>query len=50
MARPQRIRLGDVLVAQKVISTEQLNASLERQKKTGKRLGRVFVQEGFASE
>ena len=50
MARPQRIRLGDVLVAQKVISTEQLNASLERQKKTGKKLGRVLVQEGFASE
>ena len=50
MARPQRIRLGDVLVALKVISTEQLNSSLERQKKTGKRLGRVFVEEGFASE
>ena len=50
MARPQRIRLGDVLVAQKVISAEQLNASLERQKKSGKRLGRVFVEEGFASE
>ncbi len=50
MARPQRIRLGDVLVAQKIVSTEQLSGSLERQKKTGKRLGRVLVEEGFASE
>ena len=50
MARPQRIRLGDVLVGQKVISTEQLTAALERQKKSGKRLGRVLVEEGFVTE
>jgi MSHA biogenesis protein MshE len=50
MARPQRIRLGDVLVAQKLISVEQLNLSLERQKKSGKKLGRVLLEEGFASD
>jgi len=50
MARQQRIRLGDVLVAQKLVSVEQLNAALERQKKSGKRIGRVLVEEGFASD
>ena len=50
MARQQRIRLGDVLVAQKLVSVEQLNASLERQKTSGKKLGRILVEEGFASD
>jgi len=50
MARQQRIRLGDVLVAQKVVSVEQLNSALERHKKSGKRLGRILVEEGFASD
>ena len=50
MARPQRIRLGDLLVARKLLSVEQLTASLERQKKSGKRLGRILVEEGFAND
>ena len=50
MARPQRIRLGDVLVAQKLVSIEQLNSALERQKNSGKKLGRILVEEGFASD
>ena len=50
MARPQRIRLGDLLVGRKLLSVEQLTASLERQKKSGKKLGRILVEEGFASE
>ena len=50
MARPQRIRLGDLLAGRKLLSVEQLTASLERQKKSGKKLGRILVEEGFASE
>ena len=50
MAPPKKIRLGDVLVAQKLLSAEQLNTALGRQKKSGKRLGRVLVEEGFAND
>jgi MSHA biogenesis protein MshE len=50
MGRPERIRLGDVLVAQKVISQEQLRIALDEQKKSGRRLGRVLVELGFASD
>jgi MSHA biogenesis protein MshE len=50
MGRPEKIRLGDTLVAQNVISQEQLKVSLEQQKKTGRRLGRVLIEQGFANE
>jgi MSHA biogenesis protein MshE len=50
MGRPEKIRLGDVLLAQKVISQEQLKLGLEQQKKSGRRLGRVLVEQGFASD
>ncbi len=48
--RPQRVRLGDVLVAQKAVSQEQLRLGLEEQKRSGRRLGRVLVDLGFATE
>ena len=41
MGRPEKIRLGDLLIAQKVISQEQLKLGLEHQKKSGRRLGRA---------
>jgi MSHA biogenesis protein MshE len=50
MGRPEKIRLGDLLIAQKVISQEQLKLGLEQQKKSGRRLGRVLIDLGFASE
>jgi MSHA biogenesis protein MshE len=50
MGRPEKIRLGDVLVAQKVISQEQLQRALEQQKRVGRRLGRVLVEEGVLTE
>ena len=46
MARPEKVRLGDVLVQQGVISQEQLNNALGIQKQTGRRLGRVLVETG----
>ena len=50
MGRPEKIRLGDILVAQKLISLEQLGFALEQQKKSGRKLGRVLVELGFVSD
>ena len=50
MARPEKIRLGDLLVQQKLLSQEQLGVALEKQKASGRKLGRVLVENGFVSE
>jgi len=50
MGRPEKIRLGDLLIAQKIISQEQLRIALEQQKKTGRRLGRVLVEQGYTND
>jgi MSHA biogenesis protein MshE len=50
MGRPEKIRLGDLLIAQKIISQEQLRIALEQQKKTGRRLGRVLIEQGFTND
>ena len=47
---PQKIRLGDLLVEQKVISSADLEIALATQKKSGRRLGRVIVESGMADE
>jgi len=41
--RRKRVRLGEVLVEGKLISSEQLTQALAQQKKTGRKLGRVLV-------
>jgi MSHA biogenesis protein MshE len=48
--KPKKIRIGDLLIAHKVISQEQLNMALADQKKSGRKLGRVLVDNGFLSE
>lgn len=50
MARPEKIRLGEILVQQGLLSNEQLAKSLELQKSTGRKLGRVFIEAGFVTE
>lgn len=50
MARPEKFRLGEILVQQGFISNDQLNKSLEVQKSSGKKLGRVFVEAGYVTE
>ncbi|MBK9161779.1 MAG: Flp pilus assembly complex ATPase component TadA [Nitrosomonadales bacterium] len=50
MARPEKIRLGDLLVQQKIISQDQLKFALEQQKRNGRKLGRVLVDNAFVSE
>ncbi|HYW02945.1 MAG TPA: GspE/PulE family protein, partial [Gammaproteobacteria bacterium] len=46
----QKIRIGDLLVSNKVISEQQLQDALAEQKKTGRKLGRVLIELGFISE
>ncbi len=46
----QKIRLGDLLVEQKVISSADLETALAAQKKSGRRLGRIIVESGLAGE
>ena len=50
MGRPEKIRLGDILVGQKVISQENLLDALAQQKRSGRKLGRVLVELGFVTE
>ncbi len=50
MPPPQKIRLGDLLIQQGLLTEEQLKNALEQQKATGRKLGRVFVDSGFVSE
>lgn len=50
MARPEKVRLGEILVQQKLLSEEQLQFSLGEQKRTGRKLGRVFIENGFVTE
>ena len=46
----KKIRLGDVLINNGVITQEQLGKALEQQKGSGKKLGEVLVEEGYATE
>ncbi len=50
MARPEKIRLGDLLVQQKLISQDQLKFALDEQKRSGRKLGRVLVDNAYVSE
>jgi MSHA biogenesis protein MshE len=50
MARPGKVRLGDLLVKQKLISEDQLAFALEQQKRSGLKLGRVLVDNAFVTE
>ena len=46
----KKIRLGDLLVQEKIISENQLQQALHEQKASGHKLGRVLVQLGFISD
>lgn len=48
--RPERVRIGDILVQQKLLSIEQLNAALNEQKRSGRKLGRVLIESGYLTE
>ena len=50
MGRPEKIRLGEILIQQKLLTEDQLKKALEEQKRSGRKLGRVFIDSGFITE
>ena len=50
MARPEKARLGEILVQQKLLTQDQLKLALDEQKRSGRKLGRVFIEQGFVTE
>ena len=50
MARPERIRLGDLLIQEQLLSAAQLAEALADQKSSGRKLGRIFVDRGWVTE
>ncbi|WP_287153578.1 type IV-A pilus assembly ATPase PilB [Candidatus Solincola tengchongensis] len=50
MEKPKKERLGQILVKNRVITEEQLQQALERQRETGEPLGRVLVDMKMVSE
>ena len=50
MAKPEKVRLGEILLQQKLLTPEQLKLALEEQKRIGRKLGRVFIEQGYVSE
>ena len=45
-----KIRLGDLLVENRVVSEAQLGLALIEQKKTGRKLGKTLIDNGYISE
>ena len=50
MARPEKIRLGDLLIPQGLLTDEQLEFALDEQKRSGRKLGRIVVESSFVTE
>ena len=50
MGRPEKIRLGDLLIQQGLLTDEQLTRSLDEQKRSGRKLGRIVVEQGYVTE
>lgn len=50
MEKPKRLRLGDLLIAKGIIGPDQLQTVLSEQKKTGKKIGQLVVEQGLVQE
>ena len=48
--RRERMRLGDLLIKQNVLTEDELTKALELQKGTGKKIGEVLVDNGMITE
>lgn len=46
----KKVRLGDLLIQHKLISQAQLEQALVDQKKSGQKLGKVLIEEGYLTE
>jgi len=50
LARKLRQKLGEILVASKVVGEDKVKAALETARGTGKRVGEVLIEMGACSE
>lgn len=50
MGKPEKARLGEILIQQKLLTDDQLKNALAEQKKTGRRLGRVLIEKNLLGE
>ena len=46
----KKIRLGDLMVSNKLISQSQLEEALADQKKSGRKLGKILIENGYVTE
>jgi len=46
----KKLRLGDLLVENRIISQLQLDAALDEQRKSGRKLGKIMVDHGYLTE
>jgi MSHA biogenesis protein MshE len=49
-ARRKKVRLGELLLEQKLVTPEQLQSALDEQKRSGRKLGRVLTDLGLVRE
>jgi len=50
MGRPEKVRLGELLVNQQLITEDQLKLALDEQKRSGRKLGRVLIDSAYVTE
>ena len=50
MGRPEKIRLGEILLQQNLLTEDQVKAALDEQKRSGRKLGRIFIDAGYVTE
>jgi MSHA biogenesis protein MshE len=50
MGKPEKIRLGEILLQQGLLTQEQLQTALAEQKRSGRKLGRIFIDSGYLAE
>ncbi len=50
MARPERIRLGDLLIQESLLTAAPLDEALVEHKKSGRKLGRIFIDRQWVTE
>ncbi len=50
MGRPEKIRLGEILLQQKLLTEDKLKSALDEQKRSGRKLGRIFIDAGYVTE
>jgi MSHA biogenesis protein MshE len=50
VGKPEKIRLGEILLQQGLLTQEQLQNALGEQKRSGRKLGRIFIDNGYLAE